>query len=294
MDALMRTFALAVSFLLLQSGALRADPFDRCTNPVLAKIAGTDCAREIPKLTPKLIVDHDRVLKNTIGALIIVRTNEGRWCKLLVVAARMKVGADDKTVPVFQIDRYVTYKDGEERAMWSHGENVCLFGGFRMNLDMGQVVPADVPADLRVAADGDKLHLEVLDKAKMYLLTKAPPDIEPKKADKPEVGDTFETRFINGTYQLHDDGRRAGRLTLKVDEEGNITGTYFSDKGGDKYDVAGKVGTAKHTFQFTIKYRMAEQTFQATMFTGNAKAMAGTARMESRDTAFYAVRVEDE
>src|SRR5262249_6371324 len=131
-------------------------------------------------------------------------------------------------------------------------------------------------------------------KAKIYLVTKPLPGTEPKKADKVVIGETFEPRYFNGTYKFYDDGRRSGKLVLKVLANGEVTGDYFSDKDGQKYEVFGKVGVPKHSIQFTIKFPRTEQVFQGWLFTGDGKALTGSARMQDRETGFYALRMEQE
>src|SRR5206468_2104262 len=125
----------------------------------------------------------------------------------------------------------------------AQGQNVILFDGFHFNLDMGQVVPEKIGGDLRFVAkeDGDKpnIALEGAGKAKIFLLTKALPEAAPKKTTKFVMGDTFEPRYFNGKFKLHDDGRRSGILTLKVDDEGAISGSFISDKDGQEYEVVG-------------------------------------------------------
>lgn len=273
-------------------GIARADAFDRITNPELTKAPDAEGVRAIDVLTSKMLADHDRVLKNVTGTLVVVRTNEGRWSKLLIQESQIKF-SEEKLAPAMLIDRFTTYKEGQERAVQAGGQNLCLFDGYRLNLDFGQIVPEDAPADLKCSVEAGSIRLTPLGKAKMYLVTKPLIGTDPKAVGKPEVGDAFEPRFFNGTYQLHDDGRRSGKLVLKVDEEGIVTGKYFSDRGGDEYEVAGKIGIQKHAIQFAIKFRQTEQTFQGMMFTGDAMALAGTAKMQNRETAFYAVRVED-
>ena len=92
-------------------------------------------------------------------------------------------------------------------------------------------------------------------------------------AEKVVVGEKFEPRYFNGTYQLYDDGRRSGCLTLQVDDDGSVRGAYYSDKDGRKYEVRGKLGTPKHSIQFTVQLPRSEQTFQGWLFTGDAKAI---------------------
>jgi hypothetical protein len=269
-----------------------ADAFDYYTNPVISRIAGKDGVQEIKQLTSALIADNDRVLPDASAAFIVVYTNDSRYCKLLVRTAFRKVSADRK-IPMLLIERFVTYKEGEERTIHASGQNVNLFPGFRFNLDLGQVVPEELGGDLRFVVDGDKVVTETLGKAKMYLLTKPLPDAIPKKGPKLEVGETFEPRYFNGTYKLYDDGRRSGKLVLQVGERGEVSGDYYSDKDGAKYEVHGKLGMPTYSIQFTVKFPRAEQTFQGWLFTGDGKALCGSSKIQDHEAGFYAVRAED-
>ena len=271
---------------------LRADTFDRYTNPVLARAPQAEGVEEVKRLTPALLASNDRVLPDTQSALVVVRTNEGRNGKLLLQAGRQKVG--DQAIPILIIERFVTFKDGEERAIQAAGQNVHLFNGFHFNLDVGQIVPPALGGDLRLVVDGRKVYAEPLGKAKLYLVTKPLPGSEAKPAARPAVGEVFESRFFNGTYKLHDDGRRSGTLTLAVKGDGAVTGDYFSDKDGQKYEVFGKIGPAKHTVQFTIKFPRTQQVYQGWMFTGDGRVLTGFSRLQDRETGFYAERVEKE
>src|SRR5438445_8526302 len=82
---------------LVNSSPLWADAFDNYTNAVLAKAPGSAEVKELKQLTPEAISDNDRVLPGATGALLIVQTNESRFSKLLVQAARQKV---DSTISV--------------------------------------------------------------------------------------------------------------------------------------------------------------------------------------------------
>jgi hypothetical protein len=281
----------AVFFVLLPALA-RADAFDNYTNPILGKVPGAAGVREIKQLTPDLVADNDRVLPGTSAAFLVVKTNDGRWSKLLVQSARHKLD-DKRSQPILLVERFVTYKEGDERAVAASAKNVYLYPGFRLNLDIGQVVPEEAGGDLRFVANGDKVHVEPLGKAKLYLLTKPLVDAVPKKTDKLVVGDTFEPRYYNGTFKLYDDGRRSGTLTLKVEDGNELTGAYYSDKDGAKYEVKGRIGTPLHAFEFTIKFPRSEQTFRGWMFTGDAKALVGASKLVDRESGFYAIRVEE-
>jgi hypothetical protein len=80
---------------------------------------------------------------------------------------------------------------------------------------------------------------------------------------------------------------------LKVDDDGSVSGAYYSDRDGQKYELHGHVGTPPHSIQFTVKLPRVEQTFQGWLFTGDAKAITGSSRMADREAGFYALRVED-
>jgi len=281
------------ALLLLFAGVVRADSFDNYFNNVLALVPSSKNAEKVTELTPDLMVRHSRVLPNIQGTLLVVKTNEGRFSKLLVQPARQKTSAED-SVPILLIDRFVTYRDGEERAIHAQGKNVRLFGDFRFNLDLGQVVPKELGADLRFVVDGDNISLQPRGKAEIYVVTKHMPEANPPKGTKLVVGEKFEPRYFNGSFKLYDDGRRSGLLKLTVADDGEVSGVYYSDKDGQKYDVTGKVGTPNHQIQFTITFQRTLQTFNGYMFTGDGQAIAGTAKMQEREAGFYAVRVEKE
>src|SRR5436305_385210 len=133
----MRRCLLLLTPPILLPGSLHADAFDNYTNPILTKVPTAAGVKEIKQLTPDLIADNDSVLPSGTSAFVVVRTNDNRFSKLTVQPARQKVDAG-RTVPILMIDRFVTYKEGEERTVQASGHNVYLFPGFRFNLDIGQ------------------------------------------------------------------------------------------------------------------------------------------------------------
>ena len=286
-----RSIIVAAVLLAVPTG-VGADSFDHYLNPILAKIPDSKSAEKLGQLTADVMIDHSRVLPGVNGTFVVVKTNEGRWAKLLVQPARHKVSAT-VSVPIALVERFVTYREGEERTVVARGENTRLFHDFRLNLDIGQIVPADLGGDLRLVAKGDNVHLEPVGKAEMYLLKKHLPEATPKKGVKLIVGEKFEPRYFNGAYKLYDDGRRSGTLHLKVGDNNFVTGHYYSDKDGAKYDVEGKIGNPNHSIQFTIIFPRTVQQYAGSMFTGDARAIAGFSRLQERETGFYAVRVED-
>jgi hypothetical protein len=278
---------------LLWMSLASADTFDLYLNPILAKAPDVEGVKEVKQLTPDVISQHDNLFPGVNAAFLIVFTNEGRHSKLLVERAFRKVD-ETRRLPMLLVERFVTFKPGEERAVEASGRDLNLFAGFRFSLDIGQVVPEELGGDLRFVVDGDKCFLEPLGKAKIYLVTQPLPGVVPTKVPKLVMGDKFEPRYFNGTYKLYDDGRRSGTLTLKVEDSGEVTGSYLTDKDGSKYDVHGAIGKPLHTVQFTIQLPRVEQIFQGWLFTGDGKVLTGSSRMGEREAGFYAVRVEEE
>jgi hypothetical protein len=272
--------------------SVRADAFDNYVNALLAKVPASKSAEKITKLTHEMIGQYSRALPGITDAMIVVKTNDNRWAKLLVQHGRQKLSAKD-TAPIILVDRYVTYREGEERTIHASGKNIHLFEDFRLNLDLGQIVPQNAPADLRVGVNDGFPFLETVGKAEMYVITKHLPEANPKKPAKLVIGAKFEPRYFDGSYKLFDDGRRSGTLNLKVADTGEVSGWYYSDKDGQKYEVSGKVSNSpQHRIDFVVTYPRSTQTFVGYLFTGDGRAITGTSRLQNNETGFYAVRIE--
>jgi hypothetical protein len=286
---------LAALALLMAAAVGRADQFDYYTHPVLSKAASDGALKEVKELTADQVADVAGALPDSPSAVLVVATNDKRFAKLLVQTARQKI-AGDKTAPLLLIDKYTTFKGTSDRAVQASGHDLHLYPGLRLSLDIGQVVPESVGGDLTVVADAkdpNGFTVKPVGEAKLYVLAKPIPGVVPKKAPKLVVGEAFETRFFAGRYKLHDDGRRTGVLKLEVNDAGEITGTFTSDKDGREYEVQGKAGTPRHAVSFAIKFPATTQTFTGYMFTGDGKAIAGTTKMLEREAGFYAERIED-
>jgi hypothetical protein len=287
----MRLPCLIAASSLALSGAASADSFDNYTNPLLAKLAQSANAEKVKQLTPEQMVEHSRALPGLTACFLVVKTNDGRMAKLLVQPARQKITVDE-SMPILLIERFVTFRDGDEKTILSQGQNVRVFDGFRFHLDLGQIVPEKLGGDLRFVVNGDKVYVESLGKAQMFLVTKHLAEANPKKSEKMVVGAAWEPRYFGGTYKLYDDGRRSGELQLRVADNGEVTGFFYSDKDGQKYEVDGKIGTPNHAIKFRVTFPRTIQFFEGFAFTGNGQAITGSSRLEDRDTGFYAVRKE--
>jgi hypothetical protein len=272
----------------------RAEQFDYYTNPVLSKAVSDSALKEVKELTSDQVAEYSSALPDSPSTFLVVVTNDKRFAKLLVQPARQKVG--DKQYALLLVDKYVTFKGTSDRAIQASGQSLHLYPGLRMSLELGQVVPEAVGGDLTVVAadkDAAAFVVKAIGDARLFVVTKPIPGVVPKKTPKLVVGEAFETRFFAGRYKLHDDGRRSGVLKLEVKDNGEITGTFTSDKDGREYEVQGKAGTPKHAVNFSIQFPATTQSFTGYMFTGDGKAIAGTTKMLEREAGFYAERIED-
>jgi hypothetical protein len=287
---------IALPLLGLICSPVHADSFDHYTNQILVKVPAAAGVKKVTKLTPELMVEHSRALPGISGTFLVVKTNDGKLSKLLVQPAQQKIksaGDEVKTAPILLIERFVTYREGEERTIDARGKMVRLFGGFHFDLDMGQVVPANLGGDLRLVVKGDDSYVEPVGKAEIYLVTRHLKEANPKKQTRPEIGEAFEARYFNGSYKLFDDGRRTGTLILKVGAKNEVSGFYYSGKDGQKYEVAGEVGTPNHSIRFRIMFPKSVQFYRGLMFTGDGQAIVGSSRLQDREMGFYAIRSDE-
>jgi hypothetical protein len=285
----------APAALLLLAGWLlpaRADVFDRYTNAVLSKATEADGLKPADKLTAALVAQHSQLLPGSSAALVVVKTNSGRYSKLLLQLARQRTAKG--SLPIALIERFVTYKEGEEQAILSAGGPVHLYHGFHFSLDLGQVVPSEVGGDLSFWAMPGETWLQPVDSARLFVVTRPLPGTEARKLPRPMIGESFEARFFAGTYRLLDDGRRTARLVLRVSDEGQVSGEYVSEASGRSYEVSGRVGNPKHTVQFTVRFPQTEQLFQGWMFTHEGKYITGWTRIEEREFGWLAVRQDSD
>jgi hypothetical protein len=293
---MMRIVVIGLSCIVCLAPRLQADSFDHYDNTHIRKAAASAAhAKQVKRLSREDLIEHRDVLPKLEGALLIVHTNDNRWAKLLVHPADQRNGEDFK-VPLALIERFVTFKEGEERARAAEGKNIRLFPGFRFSLDIGAIVPEKgLPADLRFVEENGVTSLEPVGKAEMFLVTKHYEAAAPPKNAKIAAGAKFDMAHFNGRYLVYDDGKTPSELTLKVDAKGAVTGWMFSGATGAKYDVQGSVGPNPiHGIQFTVTLPRTVQTFTGWMLTGDASAIAGYSTLQNREAGFYAVRMKDE
>src|SRR5205085_11518479 len=123
--AAMRRLPLAALLFAALPPAARADVFDNYTNEILVKVPQAPGAKKVTGLTPAQLADHRGAVPGVGGAFLVVKTNDGRFSKLVVQPARQKV-KEEVTLPILLIERFVTYREGEEKAVQVEGGNVRL------------------------------------------------------------------------------------------------------------------------------------------------------------------------
>jgi hypothetical protein len=277
--------AILVGLVLASSAA--ADEFDLYTNSVLGKVAATDGARQVDKLsladlqrTPQVLAQHD-------GCLVIVRTDEANWAKLVVRQALRKQG--DAEEPILVVQRYQTLRAGTESGRQAAGKSVYMFDGQQLNLDIGQVVPDGRGGDIEFRRDGDKdAVLRPVGKAKFYVVSKPLVSARPA-AGGPSPGPVVPEDF-SGKYRLIANGQWSGRLALDVTEGGEVTGSYVSDQTGGDYPVKGSIGKQPHHIRFNVELPATRLEFDGRLWTRGKGALSGTVTLTGREFGFVAVR----
>jgi hypothetical protein len=290
--------AVVLFALLISTSAARSEAFDDYSSVHLLQLAASDKVQRVKRLERDGLVNAFAVLPKTEGALLIVHTNDNRWAKLLVQPAKQKIDGEN-SVPILLIERFVTFKEGEERAFVAEGKNIRLFHDFRFNLDIGAIVPEKAlpnkafTADLRFVDDNGVTYVEPLGKAELFVVKKHLPEAAPPKGTKIVVNGKFDKAFFAGDYKLYDDGKKASDLHVEVGPKGNVRGWLFSGATGAKYDVQGQIGpNPMHGIQFSVTLPRSLQTFTGWMFTADASAITGFSNLEGREAGFYALRVE--
>jgi hypothetical protein len=271
----------------LLAAAAQADDFDLYTASVLRKIPAADGASALEQITLSELSRAEPVLPGRNGPLLVVRTDEGHWAKMVVGRAIRK--QNDAEQPIVVIQRYQTMRPDSENGRLAAGKNIYLFDGFRFNLDIGQVVPEGSGGDVEFHRDGESDgYLQPIGKAKLYLVTQ--PLVQTAEQDAQRARGPVTAQDFAGKYHLVANGQWSGTLTLKVAKNGEVTGTYLSDQTGRDYPVKGAVTTPTHHIRFTVELPMSKQDFDGYLWTRGKNALAGVTTLAERPFGFVALR----
>ena len=275
---------LAALALLTAAAAGRADQFDYYTHPVLTQAENDGSLKTVKELSSAQLSTYGGALPDSPSAFLVVVTNDKRFAKLLVQPARQKLGAD-KSAPLLLVDKYTTFKGTGDRAIQATGQNLNVYSGLRLSLDLGQVVPEAVGGDLTVVADPKDATARGPTKGRELTSWQSNPRRKPKKAPKLVVGERSKPRFVAGRPA----GRR--RPAVRHAEAGGDRAERSAGRSSDK-DGRGTTCRARRgrrsTRSRSRSYPATTQTFTGYVFTGDARAIAGTTKMPSREAGFCA------
>jgi hypothetical protein len=271
----------------LTPAAARADHFDDHTAELIMKVGGDRRAKSATALSTRDLGALPRPIAGwSADAMLVVRTGDSRWAKLLVRPAQKK-GVDGKPpTDLILIERVVTF-GGPSRVMADRRE-IHVHAGTELDVDLGQVVPAGRGGDLVIAEKNGMVTVTPAEGVLVWSLSEPlTPPTTPLTAIRP--GPVKGEDFV-GAWTLDADGKTRGTLVLKVDAAGEISGEFRSEQSGSSYPVSGKVGNPAHKVTFKITFPMTEQEFEGHLFTRGKKTIAGTTKMLDRPYGFVATR----
>ncbi len=277
-----------VLLVLLAPAALAraADPFDRHTSEHLREALSEGEA--IDSLSMAAAGKLGRLGPNVGGPTVVVRTNDGNLAKAVLAWGFRR--SDDGLVPVVLVERFVTYRADRRDVTAAAKEQVMLFPGFLLNLDIGQVVPEGQGGDLKVSAEG---HVVPVGDAEVVALEKSLLPKGTENADPADHDGVLPGDF-GGTWSVDVDGRWTGELVLTVDGSGRASGRYTSESSKSTYDVSGRVTAVPHRIKLDFDLDNTRQSVDAYLWTTDKSRMTGTATLAGRTFGFHAKRAEAE
>jgi hypothetical protein len=272
--------------------AARGDEFERIEGAALFGIPRNPDATAHARLTLGEIDALPSLLRETRSALVFVTTDQGNAARMLVVPALRKAARqEDEPIPVLVLERFDTFDASNPANRLVHGKDLVVFDGFQVDLDSGQVVPEGQGGDLQFRQGGAAgPRLEAIGKAKLFTLKKLPMG-DANAPRRPSSGRMVVPGDFNGRYQLYANGQWSGRLDLKVDAEGEVSGRFRSDLNGTAYAVQGKVAPElPQKITFRVQFPRTHQDYEGLLWTEGKGAMAGTLTMLDRAYGFFAIR----
>jgi hypothetical protein len=271
--------------------APRGGEFDRLEGDELARATQADTARRHESLSFQEIDSLPAALGDTRSALLVVKTGQGNYARVLVTPAlRKPPEGEGAASPVLVLERFDTFEPGKSGSRLGRGSGLILFDGFQLDLDTGQVVPSGQGGDLEFAAKGDTPPvLRAIGKATMFTFSRPLPPAP--AAAGPSPGKAVIPGDFAGRYRLFADGRWSGLLELQVEPDRQVTGRFRSEANGTSYPVTGRVSTeSPQKAVFTVKFPRTEQEYDAYLWTEGKNVLAGSFTMLDRAFGFFAVR----
>ena len=282
----------AAGLMLLSSAIARADQFESLDGPVLARFVKANDVRSLKQICSNAVLALPALLKESRSGLLVARTAQGNYARLLIVPERRKSPTGKgEPFPVLVLERFDTFDGANTGSRLVKGREIVLFDGFQVDLDSGQVVPDGQGGDLRFVAQGENApRLETIGDAKLYAPTTLPA-LEAGAAPQPTPGRIVVPGDFSGRYRLFANGQWSGTLDITVDTKGVVSGQFRSDLHGSAYPVTGQVADdAPHRVRFAVKFPRSQQDFDGYLWTDGKGAMAGTVSLLDHDFGFFAIR----
>jgi len=272
----------------IPSQAFGVDVFDRHTS-YWVKDAFRN-SEPVDSLSSGMAAGWDTLGPTITSPCLILKTNNGNWTKALI-SWGLKKDDEGNRIPVFVIERYVTFDNERQDLSIAHGKNVILFPGSLFNFDIGQIVPENNGGDIQF---NDKKRIAPVAKAAMHGISgsRLPTEDKNKKYD-PTAHDGVQPRDFSGSWMINGDGRWIGKLILTVDEDGKAFGQYISDETKSVYPVEGRVTGEPHRIDLKITLANTAQTIEGYLWTKDKSAMAGITTIVERKFGFYALREKE-
>lgn len=261
------------------------DDFDLYDRRVMDTAPASEHVRSVASVTLAELAKLKSIVPGRTGALILVRTDEDHWSKLLVGSAFRRSPKGDE--PILVVQQFHTFRADGDRSRQAAGKDIQLFDGFRFNLDIGQVVPDGHGGDILFRQSGTSNIIEAINGAKLYVVARAL--VTPAETAGPSRGPVVAEDFA-GKYRLVANGQWSGSLTLTVLKSGEVNGTYVSDQSGRDFPVEGFVANPSHRVKFTVKLPQVAQEFDGYLWTRGKSAIAGTTTLAGRTFGWVATR----
>ena len=126
-----------------------ADHFDDHSLQVLQGVDKRTDVRKAPRLTLTDLAGLPKVVQGASqSVLLVIRTDERNWSKLLVRSGGIRRKGAAELRPFLHIERLVTYSADPKRGVLADKRDVYLFDGLALDLDLGQVVKKGDGGDL--------------------------------------------------------------------------------------------------------------------------------------------------
>jgi hypothetical protein len=308
----MQRLSAAIALLPVLCSTGRADHFDDHQLADLKAIVARSDADNATRVSLTQLAGLPKVVQGAPqSVLVVVRTDEGNWCKLLVRGGGIKRKSSSVPKTFLHIERMTTYSADPKRGVLADKKDLYLFDDFAIDLDLGQIVKKGDGDDLRfdagAAADKKTPDKEMMEGetpklgplqgsfvasagVDMYIPHK-PLVPASKTSSRTKTSGAVTAADFVGKHRLDVDGRFTGVLQLRS-EEGRIAGTFASDQTGGVYQASGTLGTPAQQLTLTISFPRTDLKLDGRLFTRNRTKIAGTAAMEESTFGFIAERID--